>query len=135
MRYHLFIDGASLGNPGRAGIGYILVNDEGDVLYAVAKFLGETTNNVAEYTALIEGLKLAVKVAHGGEVVIYTDSELVYKQIGGEYKVKNSKLKPLFSKAVRLLKKLKAKLKYVPREKNKLADRLAGIGAKKVNLQ
>ena len=90
----LHIDGASKGNPGRAGVGICITNEDGKTISALSRYLGHKTNNEAEYWALLIGLREAKRL--GGEVVrIFTDSELVERQINGIYRVKDSKLKPL----------------------------------------
>ena len=88
-------DGGARGNPGPAGIGAVLNNEKGEVLAEISKYLGETTNNQAEYQALIAGLEKA-KELKAEELECYLDSELVVKQLNREYKVKNAELAPLF---------------------------------------
>lgn len=123
MTIQVFIDGAARGNPGPAGIGVHIQN-----IKDVADYIGETTNNVAEYTALLRGLEELLLLGHK-EAHFYSDSELLVKQINGEYRVKNEKLKPLFQHSKSLIKRLKKfSIKHVRREKNKEADRLANLG-------
>jgi ribonuclease HI len=118
-------DGASRGNPGLAGLGAFIQDEDGQVLGVVSKFAGQTTNNQAEYMAVIEGLKKALDLG-ASSVELRADSELVVKQINGQYRVKNMELKPRHAEAVGLLKKFeKCVIRYVPREQNKDADRLA----------
>ena len=118
-------DGGARGNPGPAGIGAVLNNDKGEVLAEISKYLGETTNNQAEYQALIAGLEKA-KELKAEELVCYLDSELVVKQLNREYKVKNAELAPLFLKIHNLsLSFRKISFIHVRREYNKEADRLA----------
>ncbi|HEY2410358.1 MAG TPA: ribonuclease HI family protein [Polyangiaceae bacterium] len=124
----LWTDGAARGNPGPAGIGSILKTPEGAVLSADSDYLGETTNNVAEYKALLMGLARAIErgVTH---LEVRADSELLIKQLRGEYRVKNPGLKPLFEEAKSLLARFRAtKLVHVRREHNGEADRLANAG-------
>jgi len=118
-------DGASRGNPGLAGLGALLEDEDGQVLGAVSKFLGETTNNQAEYLAVIEGLKAAIEMG-AGSIELRADSELVVKQINGQYRVKKPELKPRHAEVMGLLGKFGSYVvKYIPREKNSAADALA----------
>lgn len=133
----IYIDGASRGNPGDAGIGVILKDKKGAAIDEIGKYIGTTTNNVAEYTALINALDYAVK-HKAASVDIFSDSELVVRQINGIYKVKNENIAELFNKAQMLIKKIRGSgqgsrvtLTHIPREKNKEADNLAN---KAVNL-
>ena len=122
----IYADGGSRGNPGPAGCGVVITNQAtGEVLGNISHFLGNTTNNVAEYTGLVMGLEkvLDLGIDH---VEARMDSELVVKQIKGEYRVKNENLKPLYAKAVALKGKFKKfAISHVRREQNKEADRLA----------
>jgi ribonuclease HI len=122
-RAKLYCDGASSGNPGDAGIGGLLVIGERTIPYS--EYIGTTTNNVAEYRALLRGLEIAL--GEGVEALdIYSDSELMVSQIEGSYKVKNAQLRPLYEHALRLLAPLKAhRITHVGREANAEADRLA----------
>ncbi len=118
-------DGGARGNPGPAGIGAVLNADNGIVLAEISKYIGETTNNQAEYQALIAGLEKA-KELYAEELDCYLDSELVVKQLNREYKVKNAELAPLFLKVHNLsLVFKKIKFIHIRREFNKEADRLA----------
>lgn len=118
-------DGGARGNPGPAGIGAILNLENGTVIAEISKYLGETTNNQAEYRALIAGLEKA-KELQAEEVDCYLDSELVVKQLNREYKVKNAELAPLFLQIHNLsLLFKKINFIHVRREFNKEADRLA----------
>ena len=118
-------DGGARGNPGPAGIGAILNAEDGIVLAEISKYIGETTNNQAEYKALIAGLEKA-KELKAEEVDCYLDSELVVKQLNHEYKVKSQDLAPLFLNIHNLsLSFKKIKFIHVRREYNKEADRLA----------
>lgn len=128
MKLVIYTDGAARGNPGPAGIGVVIKNDKGEVLQEISSFLGQATNNVAEYTALITALEKAVAL-NAREVQVFTDSELVVKQIKGEYRVKNEGLKPLYQKAKKLIGQLDGfTITHVPRDKNSEADRLANRG-------
>ena len=126
----IFIDGSSLGNPGEAGVGIVIAQGE-HTLKNIAEPIGRQTNNVAEYTALIFALKeaLAMKAA---EVSIYSDSELLCRQMSGAYKVKNEGIKNLFHEAHALIGRFdKVEIRQIPREKNGGADKLARLAAKK----
>jgi ribonuclease HI len=124
VRARLFTDGGARGNPGPAAYGYVLEADDGTVLAAHGEAIGVATNNVAEYRALVEGLRKAVELAIG-EVEVVSDSELIVKQMRGEYKVKNAALRELFLDASQLARQA-GKVTYtaVRREHNELADRL-----------
>lgn len=118
----LHTDGGARGNPGPAGIGVVL--EIGDNKKQFKKYIGEATNNQAEYEALILGLTEAIKIG-AEEIDCYLDSELVVKQLNNEYKVKNEGLAPLFIKVYNLRHKFK-KIKFIHifREDNKEADKL-----------
>ncbi len=124
--YTLLFDGASRGNPGPASCGFVVYRDD-EKIESRGEFLGITTNNVAEYRGLIRGLEYLLRIG-AKEVTVYTDSQLVAKQIRGEYKVKSPHLKSLHRQAVNLLKKFdKADIFYHPREKNREADKAANM--------
>jgi len=119
------IDGSSRANPGPAGIGVIIIEPDGSVLREISLPLGKRTNNQAEYTALVCGLTEAASFPDDS-VTIQTDSELLYRQMTGGYRVKSELLRPLWSEAQRLLRSLpNVKLAHVTREHNRQADRLA----------
>lgn len=121
----LYTDGASRGNPGPAGAGAMIADKEGAALVEKAVYLGETTNNQAEYQALIIGLEEVVKLAPA-RLTIRMDSELIVKQLKGEYRVRNRNLMPLHGRARELIEQLAAvEVVHVPREENVHADRLA----------
>ena len=124
-KIYLNIDGASRGNPGPASIGVIAYDSDGKVLEKISGNIGKTTNNIAEYNALITGLKLAHKL-NAEHVVIRSDSQLVVKQINGEYKIKSKPLQKLAIEVHELIGKFtQIELVHVPRTKNKEADKLA----------
>jgi ribonuclease HI len=124
-RTRLYCDGAARGNPGPAGAGAVIVSPEGHIQARVGKFLGDSTNNVAEYMGLILGLKRA-KAMGIRELDVLADSELVVKQLAGDYAVKADHLKPLHDEAKQLLGTFSiANLRHVPREENKLADEMS----------
>ena len=123
----IYADGGSRGNPGPAGSGAILREgtDNGQVVCELSEYVGVTTNNVAEYTGLLIGLRKALELGYEG-VDVKMDSELIVKQMNGQYRVKNEKLLPLFSEASQLRRKFtQFKISHVPRAQNKDADRLA----------
>lgn len=120
----IFMDGACSGNPGPAGVGVVISRD-GRVIKRISKFIGLATNNLAEYTALIYALQEAL-ILKASEIKVRTDSELLFHQIKGRYKVKNEKLKILFDQAQNLIRGFKRfDFECIPREKNQEADRLA----------
>ena len=124
MKARLSTDGGARGNPGPAAYGYVLEADDGTVLAAHGEAIGVATNNVAEYRALIAGLEKAVE-AGVRELEVVSDSELLVKQMRGEYKVKNRALQELFLDASRLARKIhRVKYTAVRREHNELADSL-----------
>ena len=126
------VDGAARGNPGPAGIGVVLFDPEGNVVKEIAEPLGITTNNVAEYTALIRALEAAGDLGCR-RIRVTTDSELMSRQLSGQYAVKAPHLRPLFERAVLLLRSFgSASVIHTRREKNKHADRLSNLGADKV---
>jgi phosphoribosylglycinamide formyltransferase-1 len=119
-----YIDGASRGNPGPAAAGFILTDSTGNRLSAKAFFLGQTTNNIAEYTALIKALE-AVEEIGAKNLTVFSDSELLVRQINGTYKVKSDQIRPLFQQATDLLAQFKGyEVQHIVREKNKQADKL-----------
>jgi ribonuclease H / adenosylcobalamin/alpha-ribazole phosphatase len=124
VKAKLFTDGGARGNPGPAAYGYVLEAEDGTVLAAHGERIGVATNNVAEYSALIAGLEKALELAVP-EVEVISDSELLVKQMNGEYKVKNDALRALSLEAARLARQV-GKVSYtaVRREQNELADRL-----------
>ena len=124
MKARLFTDGGSRGNPGPAAYGFVLEAEDGTVLAAHGERIGVATNNVAEYRALIAGLDKAAELG-AGEVEVVSDSELLVKQMRGEYRVKNEALRDLSIQASRLARAI-GDVTYtaVRREHNELADRL-----------
>ena len=121
-------DGAARGNPGPAGAGAVVVDDEGTVLAEVAEGLGETTNNVAEYTAAIRGLEEAERLG-AKRVVLRSDSQLLVNQLTGRYRVKTAHLVPLHRRIRELVVGFdRVTFEHVPRERNVEADRLANLG-------
>ena len=127
----IYIDGASRGNPGPAGTGVVFCNEKNQCIKEYAKYLGTATNNEAEYSACILALEkfksfFGKKIAKISEIEIRSDSQLLVKQMKGEYKIMDEKLQKLFLQAWNLRMDFKkVKFKSIPREKNKEADRLA----------
>lgn len=120
----IFTDGGASGNPGPAGIG-VVINANGQTVLEISQSIGDATNNVAEYKAVIAALEEAIR--RGAEkVFLNTDSELVCFQLTGAYKVKNESLLVLVEQVRQLSRKIKSvEIKVIPREKNSQADRLA----------
>jgi ribonuclease HI len=124
-RFVLYCDGASRGNPGPAAIGAVLFDPDGETVDEISGTIGVTTNNVAEYQALIAGLGAAVD--RGVErLEVRLDSELLVRQVTGRYRVRAANLKPLSLQAARLIRRLgDVRVVHVPREQNTVADSLA----------
>lgn len=124
MEATLFADGGSRGNPGPAASGAVLVDPQGQILDEVGRFLGIATNNVAEWTALCIGLERAIQRGIK-RLAVRMDSELVVKQMRGEYRVKHVALQPLHRRAQALLRRFEhVEIAHVRRKDNALADRL-----------
>ena len=124
MKARLSTDGGARGNPGPAAYGYVLETEDGTVLDARGETIGVATNNVAEYRALIAGREQALDL-HVSDLEVVSDSELLVKQMQGEYKVKNEALRELNDEANFLERKLgRVRYKAVRREHNELADKL-----------
>ena len=123
-----FIDGGARGNPGPAGYGVYVVDEQGSVLAELYEGIGASTNNVAEYRGLLAALEWAL--AHGHRRLhIKSDSQLLVRQMNGEYAVKNAGLLPLYRQARHLMAKIgDVTLEHVRREFNKDADRLSNLG-------
>lgn len=120
----LFIDGACKGNPGPAAVGAV-IKDNGKTIRNISKAIGHATNNIAEYMALVYALQEAL-ILRADKIRVYTDSELLCKQVNGSYRIKNPQLKFLYDQVEHLLSGFKdAEIKHIPREKNRGADRLA----------
>jgi len=121
----LYIDGAARGNPGPAGIGAVIKDEKGRTVREFSKYLGESTNNIAEYSALVYGLQEALMLK-ADEIAIHADSELVAEQLKGTYRVRSADLKPLFEQALHMLGSFKHfEVKQIRREDNREADALA----------
>jgi ribonuclease HI len=127
MKLVIHIDGGARGNPGMAGAGVTFANDRGESLLEAGYYLGHTTNNVAEYTALLKALEAALALG-ADDVLIHCDSELLVRQINGEYRVRNETLKTLFDQASVMLRRIRQwKVRHVRREGNARADELANL--------
>ena len=127
----IYTDGGARGNPGPAGIGAVFYEDDGagsqTKVNEIKKYIGEGTNNFAEYTALITALEYAAELGHKN-IQCYLDSELVVKQLNGQYKIREPNLKELASKVLALTNKFQSiKFTHVPREKNHEADKLVNL--------
>jgi len=123
-----YIDGGARGNPGPAGYGVRMEAADGTVLAEFHGALGIATNNVAEYNGLLAALRSAVEAGHQ-DLLVRSDSELLVKQMRGEYRVKNPGLQPLHREAQSLIARfIRVRFEHVPREKNAEADRLANLG-------
>jgi ribonuclease HI len=124
MKARLFTDGGARGNPGPAAYGFVLEAEDGTVLAAEGEAIGNATNNVAEYSGLVAGLRRALEL-QVTELELVSDSELMVKQMRGEYRVKNEALRELFLEATRLARRLeKVEYRHVKRAHNELADKL-----------
>jgi ribonuclease HI len=121
----LMVDGAARGNPGEAGCSAVIFAADGNVVKELSRYLGRATNNVAEYEGLLMGLEALLQMG-AKKIQIQSDSQLLVRQLNGEYRVKDEKLKLLFSRAMELLRQFDSyRINHVYRDANKLADRLA----------
>jgi ribonuclease HI len=124
-RVRVYSDGAARGNPGPSGAGAVLVEPSGQIVDRLGKFLGVRTNNYAEYMGLLLGLKRARELGVR-EIEVFTDSELMIRQLGGRYQVRSASLRPLYDEALKLLNGFsRVKLVHVPREMNTAADEMS----------
>ncbi len=124
QRVVAYVDGGARGNPGPAGIGVVLTDEDGNELDRANDFIGVATNNVAEYRALLLGLERA-RALGAEQVEVVNDSQLVARQLTGEYRVKNADLRPLHAAALDALGDFaRWSVRSVPREKNEIADAL-----------
>lgn len=124
-----YTDGASRGNPGESGIGVILKDAAGNILQSYFDYIGLATNNIAEYTALAACLNLVKKI-ECKQLIVHSDSELMVRQLNGQYKVKDEGLKKHYSNIKKILTVVpfEFSIKHIPREKNREADLLANQG-------
>ncbi len=129
-RLVVFTDGASQGNPGLAAIGATIKDEQGKLITSISQGIGRTTNNQAEYRAIIAALEQAIRL-DANQVDMYSDSELVVRQIKGQYRVKKATLKPLYWKVKQLQGHFESfTINYIPREQNIEADSLASMALK-----
>lgn len=131
QHFHVWTDGGARGNPGPAGFGVVIKNEAGEILTEIAEYLGETTNNQAEYWGLVTALETVRDLAQGkpAAVEVRMDSELIVKQMLGEYRIKNAGLKPLYWKIRASILALGGNVTFihVPRRENKEADALSNV--------
>ena len=120
----IYTDGGARGNPGPAGIGYVIYDQDRKIIYEGKKFIGEATNNQAEYLAVLEAIQTAKNLG-AGELIFYMDSELVMSQLTQKFKIKNAELRKLFVQIWNLSQGFKkVSYHYIPREQNSFADSL-----------
>lgn len=122
----VYCDGGARGNPGPAASAFIVVSPDGKILVKKGVFIGETTNNIAEYKAVLFALEWLLDSRYSGEVIFFLDSQLVVNQMTGKFKIKNKNLLDIVFKIKSLEKKFKGKIFYksIPREQNKITDLL-----------
>lgn len=132
MKLHLFTDGGSRGNPGPAGCGIFIADENMNPLKRGFRYLGDTTNNVAEYTAMQIGIEKCIEMG-ATEIILKADSKLAIEQLSGNYKIKNENLKKIYDEIQKILKKWGGKIEFIhiPREQNKEADRLSNVAMDK----
>lgn len=134
-QYRVFVDGSSRGNPGPAGVGVaIYAAGKDEPIEEISKYIGITTNNVAEYEAVIHALRWMIH-SNAKSATLYLDSELVYKQIMGTYRVKSPHIALLMKRITLLKSKLDLSITLIPREENKPANRLAQKASKRKKLK
>jgi ribonuclease HI len=135
MTIYAYTDGASRGNPGESGIGVVLRDEKGTTLFSDCGYIGNATNNIAEYQALIACLK-KVQKTKCTKLIVHTDSELMARQLQGKYKVKNKNLQQHFTAVHRLLEtaSFDFEIVHIERDQNVEADRLANTGIDTKNI-
>jgi ribonuclease HI len=125
----IHIDGASKGNPGHSGVG-VVISSQGRTIKNISRYIGQATNNVAEYTALIYALEEAL-ILKADKLKINSDSQLLCRQLNKDYKVKHINIVPLYRQALHLMESFKEiQINNIPREENKGADKLANLAIK-----
>lgn len=135
MQYTLYIDGASRGNPGKSGVGYIVKDPDDKAVGTGSLYIGIETNNFAEYTALLHGLELSYDLG-ARKIRVLSDSQLLVRQIQGTYKVRSPNIRPLYEKALKLLAKFNsATIVHIKRDLNTEADRLANLAIDRMKEQ
>ncbi len=123
----IYTDGGARGNPGPSGIGAVILDDKKNLIAEISEYIGEATNNQAEYRAVVAAIKKAKELG-AMEIQFYLDSQLVVEQLNGNYKVKNKGLQPLFVSVYNdSLSFKKVAYSHIPREQNKEADKLANM--------
>jgi len=131
MRLEIHADGASWGNPGPAAIGAVIKDEQRKELFKISQYIGRSTNNQAEYQAVIAALRAATRFKSGG-VIIHLDSELIVRQLAGSYKVRSTLLRPLYAEAAELSKKFtNLSIVHIRHEENVKAHTLAKAALKK----
>ena len=134
-KYFIYTDGGAKGNPGPAGIGIVILDERGFKVTQQGKFIGEATNNQAEYQAVIEGLKKIKDISKNNltEVRCFLDSKLVVEQLNQKYKIKDENLKQLFWQIRDLILSLGGRIifEHISREQNKQADKLVNLAVQK----
>ncbi len=129
-RLIIHTDGVSRGNPGRAAIGAIIRDERGGLVASISQSIGQATNNQAEYRAIIAALEEVLSLG-AANIELNSDSELVVKQVKGQYRVRKEALKPLYQRVKQLQGSLKGfKIKHIPRQQNREADKLANAALK-----
>jgi ribonuclease HI len=119
------VDGASRGNPGEASYGFAITDKRGKIVYKESGYIGRATNNVAEYTAVVKALEFALRKKIE-TIEVRSDSQLLVRQLKGEYKLKSENLRALHERCRELLRRFKwYEIQHIPREQNKIADKLA----------
>lgn len=127
MQLNIYTDGASRGNPGHAAIGVVIQDDASKLIKEISEYIGINTNNYAEYQAVLRALKEA-KNLNADAVALFSDSELICRQLTGKYKVKSNNIRPLFSEVISYASRLKSfSITHVRREYNTHADKLANM--------
>ncbi len=129
-RLIIHTDGVSRGNPGRAAIGAIIRDERGGLVASISQSIGQATNNQAEYRAIIAALEEVLSLG-AANIELNSDSELVVKQVKGQYRVRKEALRPLYQRVKQLQGSLKGfKIKHIPRQQNREADKLANAALK-----
>ncbi len=129
--WHIYVDGASLGNPGESGAGIVALDEEDNEFWRDSTYLGQMTNNMAEYEALVRALR-KIEKSECRFVHVYTDSLLVASQVNGRYRLRSDGLRPYLEEVRRLASSFSSfSIHHIPREKNRVADKLAKQAAAK----